>query len=48
MDEKFEMAIRSYAEAISIIKLHQWQYEVTMDRLKNNRNSSFTTVIVIV
>ena len=42
MDKKFEMAVRSYAEAINIIKHHQWQYEVTMacpgpSRLKNNR-----------
>ena len=30
MDKKCEMAVRSYAEAINIIKHHQWQYEVTV------------------
>ena len=30
MDKKFEMAFRSYAEALNIIKHHQWQYEVTV------------------
>ena len=34
------MAVRSYAEAINVIKHHQWQYEVTVacsgpSRLKN-------------
>ena len=30
MDKKCEMAVRSYAEAINIIKHHQWQYEVSV------------------
>jgi len=31
------MAVRSYAEAINVIKHHQWQYEVTISFPGSNR-----------